>query len=114
MPKRPYVQGILTLNCEVFALDKSIVETNVDLCVGEFRCWCFQWFDFYLWYFINPAAPLFISRPVIEIQITEGFRLLFGVDNSYSCALLLAVPASYGPDFGRLVGDPLTRKDTQL
>jgi len=100
---------LLTVNCEVKALDKSVVETNVDFCVGEFRWWCFSRFgDFALWCLRNPAAPLFTRRPESEIQITEGFRLHFGVDNSQSCALLLADPTSFGPDFGRFVGDPLT------
>jgi len=94
---------LLTANCEVFALDKSVVETNVDGCVFSFRCWC--WF---------PVVPLYTTRPVIQIQKSENFRLFFGVDNSHSSALLLAHPASFGPIFGNFVGEPWTWKDTQL
>ena len=47
-------------------------------------------------------------RPVIEIQKTENFGFIFGVNNSHSCALLLAVAASFGPIFGYFVGEPWT------
>jgi len=32
---------LLTANCEVFALYKHVVKTNVDYCVGGFRCGCY-------------------------------------------------------------------------
>jgi hypothetical protein len=100
---------LLTANCEVFVLNKYVVKTNVDDCVVGFHFWCyFRWGHFCLWWFIIPPAPLYSKRPVIEIQIAECIRLQFGVDNSQSCTLLLAVPASFGPDFRSVVGDPVT------
>jgi hypothetical protein len=53
-------------------------------------------------------------RPVVEVQRAENNRLLSGVDNSHSCALLLALPTSLSPDCGPSVFDPWTWKETSL
>ena len=100
---------LLTANCEVFALDKYVVKANVDDCVFGCRCY-FLWWGFWICFIgrFIPVVPLYPTRPVIEIQIAESFRLFNGVDNSHSCTLLLTVPASLSPDCRRLVGEPGT------
>jgi hypothetical protein len=96
-------RALLTANCEVFALDEYVVKTNEDGCVFGLR-----WDGIAHWCFSIRHGQLSYSRPVIEIQTADYFGLLFGVDNSHSCALLLAVPASFSPDSGRIVGEPET------
>jgi len=84
--------GFFSSELSNISLEVSIISSEVSIISSEF----------------HPGRSLYVSRPVIEIQTAENFRLLFGFDNSHSCALLLADPASFSPDSGRLVGEPRT------
>jgi len=53
-----------------------------------------------------PASTL--KRLGMEIWETEGFRRLLRIDNSHRFTIFLTHPGSFGPIFGRLVGDPST------
>ena len=38
---------LLTADCEVFALDKDVVKTDVNCCVVGYWCWC--WYGCGAW-----------------------------------------------------------------
>jgi hypothetical protein len=100
--------ALLTANCEVFVLDEYVVKTNVEGYVGGYWWWRrWRWCYCFIPRFI-PGVRRYIRRAVLQNKIADNFRLLIGFDNNQGCALLLAVPASFSPDCGRLVGEPET------